>query len=34
MYKKNDLMSILDIVNDYPEDATVELKDSVNQLGH
>lgn len=32
MYKKNDLMSILDIVNDYPEDATMGLKDSLKDM--
>lgn len=34
MYKKNDLMSILDIVNDYPEDATMGLKDSLKDMMH
>lgn len=32
MYKKNDLMSILDIVNDYPEDATVVVKNSLKDM--
>lgn len=32
MYKKKDLMSILDIVNDYPKAATLQLKDSLKDM--
>lgn len=32
MYKKNDLMSILDIVNDYPKAATLQLRDSLKDM--
>lgn len=32
MYKKKDLMSILDIMNDYPKAATLQLKDSLKDM--
>lgn len=32
MYKKKDLMSILDIVNDYPKAATLQLRDSLKDM--
>lgn len=32
MYKKKDLMSILDIVNDYPKAATLQLEDSLKDM--
>lgn len=32
MYKKNDLMSILDIVNDYPKATTLQLRDSLKDM--
>ena len=32
MYKKKDLMSILDIVNDYPKAATLQLRNSLEDM--
>lgn len=32
MYKKKELLSILDIVNDYPEEATSQLKDTLKNM--